>query len=262
MLLPLPDNEIDGEPNAQSRYLLTDVPRNQIDGNGPTGQPWDGFVSSDFGAINKLQTGHKVVPNSSMAISQYINAGGSVQGFDYDHKTWLSGVVEGVQSGRLPEASLDLAVSRVLKVKARMGLMEQPFVQDVTRYHTLTTSAEHEQVALEAARKAMTLLQNEPDTSTHKPVLPLDSSTLKSLAVIGPNGDQPQCGDYAAGGSWGADKCGGGPINNNVSAATVGLGCCRSDGRLLRTAHVLCPRRHQARRARPQSDLRSGCSDR
>ena len=82
LLLLLADNEIDGEPNAQSRYLLTDVPRNQIDGNGPTGQPWDGFVSSDFGAINKLQTGHKVVPNSSMAISQYINAGGSVQGFE------------------------------------------------------------------------------------------------------------------------------------------------------------------------------------
>ena len=53
-------------------------------------------------------------------------------------------------------------------------------------------------------------------------MLPLDSSTLKSLAVIGPNGDQPQCGDYAAGGSWGADKCGGGPINNNRTSSVLG----------------------------------------
>lgn len=35
------------------------------------------------------------------------------------------------------------------------------------------------------------------------PVLPFDASKVRSVAVIGPNGDQPQCGDYAAGGSWG-----------------------------------------------------------
>jgi len=85
-------------------------------------------------------------------------------------------------------------------------------------------SAEHEAIAMEAARKAMTLLQNEPDTATggKSPVLPLDRASLKSLAVIGPNADQPQCGDYAAGGSWGSDKCGGGPINNNRTSSIIG----------------------------------------
>jgi beta-glucosidase-like glycosyl hydrolase len=73
-------NEIDGEPNAQSTYLLTDIPRGQVGGNGPRGKAWDGFISSDFGAIDKLQTGHKVVPTSAAAIAAYITAGGSVQG--------------------------------------------------------------------------------------------------------------------------------------------------------------------------------------
>ena len=129
-------------------------------------------------------------------------------------------------------------------------------MQDVTRYHTPTTSAEHEQVALEAARKAMTLLQNEPDTSTQvrpaarqrNPQVPRRHRAKRRPAAVR---------RLRSGRLRGADG-GGGPINNNVSAATVGLDCCRSDGRLLRTAHVLCPRRHQARRARPQGDLRAG----
>ena len=220
-------NEIDGEPNAQSNYLLTQIPREQVGGNGPSGKPWDGYVSSDFGAISKLVDGHKVVPNSSQAIAQYIKAGGSVQGFDFSHQVWHDGVLEGVASGALPEDALDLAVARVLKVKARLGLLDQPFVKDTSLYHTLTTSKEHEDVALVAARKAMCLLQNELDTvatseTGPRRVLPLSKDALKRLAVVGPNADQPQCGDYAAGGSWGGDKCGGGPINNNRTISVIG----------------------------------------
>jgi beta-glucosidase len=124
-----------------------------------------------------------------------------VQGFDFTHQDWHDGVLAGVASGALPKESLDLAVSRVLKVKARLGLLDQPFVEDTSLYHKLTTSEEHEKIALEAARKAMCLLQNEIDTATgsSKTVLPLDMTKLKSLAVVGPNADQPQCGDYAAG---------------------------------------------------------------
>ena len=217
-------NEVDGEPNAQSSYVLTDLPRNQLGGNGPRGNPFDGYVSSDFGAISNLLNNHRTVASSQDAIVAYINAGGSVQGFDFDHKTWHDGVVGGVQSGALPMAALDLAVSRVLRVKARLGLMTQPFVQDTSLYYKRVTSAAHEQVALEAARKAMVLLQNEPDTAlgSSKPVLPLNPSALKSLAVLGPNADQPQCFDYAAGGSWGGDNCGGGPINNNRTSSVLG----------------------------------------
>eukprot|EP01048_Picozoa_sp_COSAG05_P016807 COSAG05_NODE_2214_length_3381_cov_2.489945_3_plen_621_part_00 len=225
-------NEIDGEPNAQSQYLLTDIPRNQVGGNGPVGAPWGGFISSDFGAINRLVGGHKVTHSPHEAIARYINAGGSVQGFDFDHKTWLEGIVLGVSSGAISTAALDLAVSRVLKVKMRLGLMAQPFVKDTSLYHTRTTSAAHEAVALSAARKAMTLLQNEPVSlggtassgvgAAAAPVLPLKMSELTSLALLGPNADQPQCGDYAAGGSWGGDHCGGGPINNNRTSSVLG----------------------------------------
>ena len=51
-----------GKPNGKTAVFVCR--------NGPSGAPWSGFVSSDFGAINKLVSGHKVVPNISMAISQ------------------------------------------------------------------------------------------------------------------------------------------------------------------------------------------------
>ena len=87
----------------------------------------------------------------------------------------------------------------------------------------------------------MVLLQNEPitavsgtsaastadaadtaDAAEKAPVLPFDLRTLKTLAVLGPNADQPQCGDYAAGGSWSGDHCGGGPINNKRTKSVLG----------------------------------------
>ena len=93
----------------------------------------------------------------------YIAAGGSVQGFDFDHATWTNGVVDSVADGSLSLAALDTAVGRVLTVKDRLGLFETPMVTDTAQYYTLTESANHAAVALEGARKAMVLLQNHPD---------------------------------------------------------------------------------------------------
>ena len=50
-------------------------------------------------------------------------------GFDFGHKTWLDGVVGSIASGALTEAALDTAVARVLRVKTRLGLLDQPYVR-------------------------------------------------------------------------------------------------------------------------------------
>ena len=79
--------QVDGEVNAASDFLLTQIPRNNFNGNGPS-KAFQGYVSSDFGAINNLVSTHKLATTPAQAIAQYIVAGGSVQGFDFDHKTW------------------------------------------------------------------------------------------------------------------------------------------------------------------------------
>jgi beta-glucosidase len=162
------------------------------------------------------------------AVAQYIIAGGSVQGFDFSHKDWMDAIVYGVGNKTLPMDALDLAVARVLRVKARLGLIEQPLVKKPLEYYKLIKSKEHSDCALSAARKAMVLLQNLPDKATAAAgsngtrVLPFAASQIKSMALLGPNGDQLQCGDYSAGGSWGSDGCGGGPVNNQRSTSILG----------------------------------------
>ena len=227
-------NEVDGEPNAASAYLLSDLLRhggNSTGGNGPSGGAakggWGGYISSDFGAVRNLAHAHGVAATDADAIAQYIVAGGSVQGFDFDHGTWHDAIVNKTADGTLPMAALDAAVARVLAVKERLGLTAaHATVANTSAYEALVTSAAHEAVALDAARRGMTLLQNEVDTGGGLPsparVLPLDAAKLRSVLVLGPNADQPQCGDYAAGGSWGGDRCGGGPINNARTSSTLG----------------------------------------
>jgi beta-glucosidase len=83
-----------------------------------------------------------------------------VQGFDFGHQEWHDGIVSGVLFGRIKMSALDAAVGRVLRVKARLGLLgggRSALVEDVSRYHTLISSDAHVAVAHEAARKAMVL---------------------------------------------------------------------------------------------------------
>ena len=81
-------------------------------------------------------------------------------------------------------------LTRILKQKFRLGLFEQPFV-DPERAVAIVHQQAHQDVALEAARESLVLLKNERN------VLPL-RKTLRSVAVIGPNADEPrnQLGDY------------------------------------------------------------------
>lgn len=92
------------------------------------------------------------------------------------------------QGEKVDEGIIDKAVSRVLLAKFRMGLFEDPY-GDRFAGHSLH-SQENIQVARQIADESTVLLKNDKD------LLPLNLSQLKSIAVIGPNADQVQFGDY------------------------------------------------------------------
>jgi beta-glucosidase len=94
-----------------------------------------------------------------------------------------------VKSGRLPEATLDRAVARVLRVKFLLGLFDHPFV-DENLDPTVRRSQSSADLALESARQSMCLLKNE----NH--LLPLKKD-LQRIAVIGPNANITRLGDYS-----------------------------------------------------------------
>jgi beta-glucosidase len=172
-------NEIDGIPAHANRWLLTQV----------LCEEWgfDGFVVSDGNGITQLDVLHHVAADRAEAARLAIEAGIDFE-LDDCFSTTLARQVE---EGQVAEATLDRAVSRVLRLKFEMGLFEDPYV-DPDHAERLVNCVEHQQLALETARKAMILLKNEGG------LLPLDPAKITSIAVIGPNAADVHLGGYSA----------------------------------------------------------------
>ena len=132
-----------------------------------------------------LHTFQRTASNQAEAAVQAIVAGLDVEASSecFPHLAAL------VKEKKVDEGIIDKAVSRVLLAKFRMGLFEDPY-GDRFAGHSL-----HSQENIQVAR------QDKPNESTvllknDKDLLPLNLSQLKSIAVIGPNADQVQFGDY------------------------------------------------------------------
>jgi len=173
-------HEIDGIPCAASRELLTGILREE----------WGfrGFVVSDYNAVRRLQTDHHVAANEGEAAILALEAGIDVE---LPSVTCYGGpLLQAVEEGLVSEATLDEAVSRVLRAKFLLGLFENRYV-DAERAPAVFDTAEHRALALQAARESIVLLKNEG-------LLPLDKD-VKSIAVVGPNADSTRnlLGDYS-----------------------------------------------------------------
>lgn len=172
-------NEIDGIPSHINHWLLDRVLR----------QEWgfDGYVVSDGGGLQMLYQTHHVAADKEEAARKALAAGVD---FDLSDGSVYRTVLEQVKDGRIPVAQLDRSVRRVLGVKFRLGLFENPFV-DPDHAEKITNSPEHQALAQKAAEEEITLLKNE------KNLLPLDPKKLETIAVIGPNATDVHLGGYS-----------------------------------------------------------------
>ncbi len=164
-------------PNSASHYLLTDILRDQWG--------FKGYVYSDWGAIEMLKTLHFTARNSSEAAMQAISAGLDVEASSECYP-FLKTLIEKEQ---FDEEILNTAVRRVLFAKFAMGLFEDPYGEQYKGRGRHTP--ESIQLAKRIADESTVLLKNE------NRLLPLDVNQIKSIAVIGPNADQVQFGDYS-----------------------------------------------------------------
>jgi len=105
---------------------------------------------------------------------------------------YMEDMIRSVKEGKVSMALIDRSVRRVLKMKMRLGLFENPYV-DPKRAAKIVHNPDHQALALKAAREGVVLLKNESN------LLPFRKD-LKSIAVIGPNADHAknQLGDYTA----------------------------------------------------------------
>lgn len=172
-------NEVDGIPAHANRFLLTEVLREEW------GFP--GYVFTDYGGLSQLGYFHKVAADNTEAAVMGIKAGVDLEAarpYVYPH------LLDAVRQGKVSESEIDASVRRILTAKFKAGVFDKPYVDpaDVRKYvHT----PENIELARRVAEESVILLQNEGD------LLPLDPGKLTSIAVIGPNADQVQYGDYS-----------------------------------------------------------------
>ena len=109
---------------------------------------------------------------------------------------FYEGAIEAVRSGRLAESEIDAPVRRLLALKFRMGLFENPRRPDLARAAVEIARPDHRAANLAAARQSLVLLQNDG-------LLPLDPAKVRTIAVVGPNADDDlqQLGDWSLGSS-------------------------------------------------------------
>lgn len=165
-------------PNSSSRYLLTDVLRDKWG--------FKGYVYSDWGAIDMLYTFQRTASSQAEAAVQALSAGLDVEASSECYPKLIGLVKEGKFDVRL----IDEAVHRVLLAKFRAGLFEDPYSKRYASSVQLRSVA-NASLAREIAEESAVLLKND----NH--LLPLNLSQLGSVAVIGPNADQVQFGDYS-----------------------------------------------------------------
>lgn len=171
-------NEVDGMPAHSNRWLLTDVLRGEWG--------FGGYIFTDYGGLSQLHNFHHVAADASEAAVMGINAGVDLEAARPDAYARLSDLVK---AGKVKEEQIDAAVRRILRAKFMARLFDKPY-PDPERLSEVVHRPEHVALALEVAQESAVLLKND---ST---LLPLDASKLKSIAVIGPNADQVQYGDY------------------------------------------------------------------
>jgi beta-glucosidase len=163
--------DLNGVPATGNRWLFTEVLR----------ELWrfDGFVVSDANAVRNLLT-HGFAADPADAGARGLNAGVDLEMAMTDPA--YSHLPEAVERGAVDVETVDACVRRLLTAKLRLGLFENPYVDEDQARAVLADPA-HREAARVAAERSAVLLRNEGD------LLPLDLDRLSSVAVIGPLAD-------------------------------------------------------------------------
>jgi beta-glucosidase len=174
---------MDGVPSTANHWLLTDVLKNE----------WGfrGVVVTDWNNVGRLVQEQKVCATYADAAILALRAGNDIM---MTTPQFYEGAIEAVRSGRLAESEIEAPCARLLALKFRIGLFENPRRPDLERAAVEVARPDHRAANLAAARQSLVLLQNDG-------LLPLDPVKVKSIAVVGPNADDDlqQLGDWSLG---------------------------------------------------------------
>jgi len=162
-------SSVNGEKVHGSRRLLTDLLKNELGFDGVVITDWEGVELGD------------------LTYKQALDAGLDMFMLVKSWKESLAEMIRLVETGEVPESRIDDAVTRILRMKLRLGLFDRPFSSDACA--ATVGSREHRDLARQAVRESLVLLKNDG-------VLPLAKD--RKVVVVGPHADNVayQCGGW------------------------------------------------------------------
>ena len=173
-------NDVDGLPSTGNEWLLRDILREEWG--------FDGMVVTDWNSSGEM-VAHGFAEDLKHATELSINAGVDMDMMSFGYVQYVKALVD---EGKIKVETIDNAVRNILKLKFRLGLFENPYV-DESLARQVAYAPEHLAAAKQSAVESAILLQNNND------VLPLKSA--KRILVTGPMADAP----YDQLGTWAFD---------------------------------------------------------
>ncbi len=165
-------NDYDGIPVSGSYYFLTELLREKFG--------FDGYVVSDSEAVEFVYSKHRVAGDMKGAVREVVEAGMNVK-TNFTHPSdFILPLRELVEEGTVSMQTLDRNVADVLRVKFRLGLFDQPYVEDTKAADRIVASPDTKDFERQIARESLVLLKNENN------LLPLDLNNCKHILVTGP----------------------------------------------------------------------------
>jgi beta-glucosidase len=167
-------NTLNGVPATSNRFTLTNILR----------QEWgfQGVVISDYGSVRET-IAHGIAADGKTAARKAILAGLDV---DLEGNVYSRHLAELVRSGDVPEAAVDQAARRMLRMKFALGLFDHPYTPEAPTSGKTTLDPAHVEFAQTVAERSFVLLKN--GASEGSALLPL-APGIRTVALIGPLAD-------------------------------------------------------------------------
>jgi beta-glucosidase len=166
-------NAFKGQPCCGSDLLLNNILRNQW--------KFNGYLTSDCGGIDDFYQKHKTHASAEDAAADAVLHGTDIECGNVTYKSLLGAV----QHGKITEKQLDISLRRLFTIRFRLGMFDPPEKDKYGKIGAeMLETPEHKAHALKMAHQSIVLLKNQQN------ILPL-KKTLKKVAVIGPNADNP-----------------------------------------------------------------------
>jgi beta-glucosidase-like glycosyl hydrolase len=177
---------INGIPMSASKFLVDTIAKRTYG--------LDGYVTGDCGAIDDIVRGHHYAKSNVEAAAM-----GLKSGVDNDcGGVYQTSALGALKQGLITEADIDKALVNIYAIRMRLGEFDPQSIVPYSKIKScIINDPSNNDLAVEIATKTPVLLKNDLVSKTGKKALPLNASNIKKIAVLGPQADKVELGDYS-----------------------------------------------------------------